>query len=412
MSAPNQERYLPWALLGGIGWFFVFADRAVLSPLLHIFGLQFHVGPGELGLISSAFFLTYTFVQIPVGHLADRVSPRTLLGVGYVGFGLFIALTGAASSYPALLVLSALAGAFQGVYYPTQFAVTARRIPPSALSAANAVITSGMGAGIAGGYLIASTLAPSDWRLPVVLLGLLTVGVGLWLYRVTPQDVQRPLAQAVTLPAVAPSARRFALLLAINFCSLYPFFFMLAWLPYYLGLHQGLHQGLQGVGLGVAASLPTLVAIPATILWNRRLAAARLGRMRWLLATAALSLLAMGAAGGTWAFLIALVVYGVSGKLVLDPMILSEVALSLRGEQYGKAYGTMNFVGMLASVAAPALGGILVQHFGGFSDAFLVAALVLFIALALSLWLNSGAEVGPAPRTKTPTVAAEGGAQR
>ena len=408
MSAPNQERYLPWALLGGLGWFFVFADRAVLSPLLHIFGLQFHVGPGKLGLISSVFFLTYTFVQIPVGHMADRVSPRTLLGVGYVGFGLFIALTGAASSYPALLGLSALAGTFQGVYYPTQFAVTARRIPPAALPVANAVITSGMGAGIAGGYLIASTLAPSDWRLPVLLLGLLTVGVGLWLYLVTPHDIQRPRAEAAALPAAAPSARRFALLLAINFCSLYPFFFMLAWLPYDLGLHHG----LQGVGLGVAASLPTIVAIPATILWNRRPAAGRLERMRWLLAAAALSLLAMGIAGGTWVLLLALVVYGVCGKLVLDPMILSEVALSLRGEQYGKAYGTMNFVGMLASVAAPALGGILVQHFGSFSDAFVVAALILLIALALSLGLHSGAEGGPAPRAKTPTVATEGGGLR
>lgn len=404
MSALRQDRYLPWALLGGLGWFFVYADRAVLSPLLHAFALQFHVGPSQLGLISSAFFLTYTAVQIPAGHLADRISPRALLGVGYIGFGIFIALTGTAGSYAVLLGLSALAGGFQGAYYPTQFAVTARRIPARALPFANAVITAGMGAGIAGGYLVAAMVAPSDWRAPVWILGLLTVAVGIALYLATPPGVQRP-AHAAVARAEVPSTRRLVALLAINFCSLYPFFFLLAWLPYDLGQQQALH----GVWLGLASSLPTLVAIPATILWSRGATRGRLRRMRLLLAMAALSLLAMALVNGIWPLLLALVLYGLSGKLVLDPMILSEVAQSLQGEQYGRAYGTLNFVGMLASVAAPALSGVLMEHFGTFSAAFIVAALLLIMALVLSLALTDPAQVGPSDRTKRSRVAAKGG---
>ncbi len=401
MSALN-DRYLPWALLGGLGWFFVYADRAVLSPLLHAFGVQFHVGPSALGLISSVFFLTYTAVQIPAGHLADRVSPRTVLGVGYIGFGVFIALTGAAGSYAALLILSALAGVFQGVYYPTQFAVTARRIPAKALSVANAVITAGMGAGIAGGYLVAALLAPSDWRIPVLVLGLLTVLVGVWLFLVTPGDVQR---QPAAGTGHRRFGRRFGLLLAINFCSLYPFFFLLAWLPYDLGQGQGLH----GVWLGLAASLPTLVAIPATILWSRAGAEGRVRRMRALLAIAAVALLAMGLLGHVWPLLLGLVVYGVTGKLVLDPMILSEVAQSLGGEQYGRAYGTLNFVGMMSSVVAPALSGVLVQRFGSFSLAFAVAAAMLVIALVLTLGLAAPGQAGGVPGKEPPRLAAQGG---
>jgi len=404
LSALSRDRYLPWALLGGLGWFFVYADRAVLSPLLHAFGLQFHVGPDQLGLISSAFFLTYTAVQIPAGHLADRLSPRTLLGAGYVGFGIFIAGTGAAWSYGALLGLSALAGAFQGVYYPTQFAITARRIPEKALPVANAVITAGMGAGIAGGYLVAALLAPGDWRIPVRILGLLTVAVGIWLYLATPSRVERP-GRAESSGVQRLATRRFAALLAINFCSLYPFFFLLAWLPYDLGQTHALH----GLWLGLAASLPTVVAIPATILWSRRASAGRLRRIRLLLAAALLALLAMGLLSGIWPLMLGLVLYGLSGKLVLDPMVLSEVAQSLEGAQYGRAYGTLNFVGMLASVVAPALSGVLVQHFGSFSPAFVVAAFMLLVALVLSLALSPPAQVGPAPGTKRPPVAAEGG---
>ncbi len=402
MSALKPERYLPWALLGGLGWFFVYADRAVLSPLLHAFGVQFHVGPSALGLISSIFFLTYTAVQIPAGHLADRVSPRILLGVGYIGFGVFIAATGGAASYAALLGLSALAGVFQGVYYPTQFAVTARRIPARALSVANAVITAGMGAGIAGGYLVAALLAPSDWRIPVWILGLLTVLVGVWLYLVTPADVQR---QKTGANGGQRFTRRFGLLLVINFCSLYPFFFLLAWLPYDLGQGQGLH----GIWLGLAASLPTLVAIPATILWSRATAVGRVRRMRVLFAVAAASLLAMGLFGGIWPLLLGLVLYGVTGKLVLDPMILSEVAASLDGAQYGRAYGTLNFVGMLSSVAAPALSGVLVQRLGNFSLAFAVAAAMLVIALLLTLGLAGPGRSGGASDRQPPRTAAEGG---
>ncbi len=404
MSALNRDRYLPWALLGGLGWFFVYADRAVLSPLLHAFGLQFHVGPGQLGLISSVFFLTYTAVQIPAGYLADRLSPRILLGVGYIGFGIFIAATGAAASYAALLGLSALAGAFQGVYYPTQFAIAARRIPERALPIANAVITAGMGAGIAGGYLVAALLAPSDWRVPVRILGLLTVAVGIWLYLVTPSHVERP-PRAVPSPARRLATRRFAALLAINFCSLYPFFFLLAWLPYDLGQDHALH----GLWLGLAASLPTAFAIPATILWNRHAAVGRLRRIRLLLTVALLALLAMGLVHGIWPLLLGLALYGLSGKLVLDPMILSEVAQSLEGAQYGRAYGTLNFVGMLASVVAPALSGLLVQRFGSFSLAFVAAAFMLLAALVLSMALSAPAQVGPPPGTKRPPVAAQGG---
>ena len=403
LSASTPDRYLPWALLGGIGWFFVYADRAVLSPLLSTFGMQFHVGPGQLGLISSAFFLTYTLVQIPAGHLADRISPRALLGIGYIGFGTFIALTSAAFSYLGLLVLTAMAGAFQGSYYPTQFAVTARRIPAAALPVANAVITSGMGAGIAGGYLVAAVLAPHDWRIAVWVLGLLTIAVGVWLYLVTPSDVARSAGRE-------PKARvlwnrRFVLLLAMNFCSLYPFFFLLAWLPFDISRQLDLH----GLTLGALAALPTVVAIPATILWSRGAASRRLRRIRLLLAASALALLAMALPSGLPLLVAALVVYGSSGKLVLDPLLLSEVAQSLQGEQYGRAYGTLNFVGMLASVTAPALGGLLVQQFGNFSLAFVVAALMPALGFALSLALGPPGQVGPSPGTKRPTVAALGG---
>ena len=390
-------RWLPWALLGALGWLFVYADRAVLSPLLREFGRLFHVGPTALGLLSTAFFLTYTAVQIPAGRLADRISPRTLLGIGYLGFGLFIALTAFSPGYDGVLACSALAGLFQGVYYPTQFAVTARRIPAGVLPLANAVITSGMGAGIALGYIVASGLGQASWQTPVWVLGVLTMGIGVVLYLITPKDVRRgdgTAAPAAPVEPAAPDARRsgrsrFALLLALNFCSLYAFFFLLAWLPYALAGMVPWH----GLQLGAAAAWPTIVALPATILWSARgpQGAARLRRMRLLLLLAGAALALVGFARSPLVLLALLTLYGVTGKLTLDPLILSEVTASLGEEGYGQAFGLLNFVGMLASVVAPTLSGLLIQHYGGFSAAALVAAVIVLAGLALTAWLRPAA---------------------
>lgn len=320
-------------------------------------------------------------MQIPAGRLADRISARLLLGVGYIGFGLLTALTGFAPSYAALLAVTALAGLAQGVYYPTQFAVTARRIPESERPMMNAVITSGMGLGIAVGYLLAAALGGMAWQIPVWILGACTVVVGVVLTWAAPS---RPLRAAGRAARVDMRLLR---LLLLNFCSLYGFFFLLSWLPYYL--HGAAH--LSGGWLGLVAGWPMVVAVPATILLGRgAVGGLRLRRMRILLVLAASCFVLLPMAGaGLAAVLAVLTLYGLAGKLTLDPLILSEVASGLQPDQFGQAFGVLNFVGMLASVAAPALTGVLVAATGSFTPAFLVAALLLILGLGLTFGLRA-----------------------
>lgn len=373
-------RVLPWALLGALGWMFMYADRAVLSPLYRDLGRLFHVGPVALGLVPTAFFLAYTLAQIPAGTLADRLPPRLLLGIGYIGFGVVVSLTALAPGFAALIGLSLLAGALQGIYYPVQFAVTARRTPPERRTLANAVVTAGMGAGIVLGYT-AGALVGGNWQAPLALLGLGTVLVGVALTATAP---------AATEPAAGPRAhlpmsRNFLLLVLINFGSLYAFFFLLTWLPYYLQTRVG----LAGTDLALFSSWPTLVAIPATILWSRWTARDPLRRLRLLLLLAALALVAAPFGRSPLVLGLALTLYGLTGKLVLDPLILSLVAAALPRASYGRAFGILNFAGMSASVVAPLATGFLIHdRFAGLS--FLLAAALLLGALALSFGYQSG----------------------
>lgn len=378
--------FLLWSFLGALGWVFLYADRAVFSPLLREFGRLFHVGPAALGLVSASFFLSYTLAQIPAGILADRVSPRLLLGVGYIGFGIVVAWTALAWDYAALLAFSSLAGLLQGIYYPVQFAVTARKTPPAKRPLANAVITAGMGAGIALGYM-AGAVVGGNWRQPLWLLGAATVLVGAILTAAAPRGADRTQQPKEPLPF----SRDFVLLLLINFCSLYAFFFLLAWLPYYLQTGERLAGG----PLALLSSWPTIVAVPATIAWSRSTAPGRLRRMRILMLAAATALAAIPLAHGPLLAGFALTLYGLTGKLVLDPLILSQVAESLPQATYGRAFGILNFAGMSASVLAPLITGLLIPG-GGIAIAFLVAAALLLCSLALSFGLSR-----PTPQAET-----------
>lgn len=81
--------------------------NAVIAPgLVHDLGLS----AGQLGLLASAYFLTFAFMQLPVGLLLDRFGPRRvdalLMLVGALGCGLFAV----ADSFALLWVGRALIG--------------------------------------------------------------------------------------------------------------------------------------------------------------------------------------------------------------------------------------------------------------------------------------------------------------
>ena len=66
---------------------FVFRiGNGILAPIL---SLEFSLGPAELGLVGSVFFITFGLTQLPLGVALDRWGPRrvvaTLLVIGIAG---------------------------------------------------------------------------------------------------------------------------------------------------------------------------------------------------------------------------------------------------------------------------------------------------------------------------------------
>ena len=169
------------------------------------------------------------------------------------------------------------------------------------------------------------------------------------------------------------------LIAAANFCSLYGFFLLLTWLPYYLQTVRGILE----VQTGWLASLAWWVSIPSSLLFSSlsdRFVPRR-AVMMGLMAVAGIALALIPHTTTEAQLVAALVLYGVTGKLTLDPIIVAFVAEWVpRGNSAG-AFGFLNFSGMLGSVLAPLVTGLILDANGWFAGAFLIGALLLGVGV-------------------------------
>lgn len=394
-------------VLGCLGWVFMYADRTVLSPVLPLIGAEWSLDQSQLGLIASVFFLAYTALQIPVGMLADRLGKHLILLVpGLLLLAVGTLLSGLAPSYGLLLFASVLAGLGQSTYYPTQFALSTAMVPIRYRSLSAAIINSGQAIGISVGLLIASYFAlqlGGGWRMPFVALALPTalVAIAFWVFIREPKRPKAtddaPQGGAVQEDAApkseplrpetgtsSPWSRNHVLIYVLNFCSLYGFFVILTWLPYYLQTARG----YDGMSVGWISSLVPWMAVPGGLIASWLSDRLRLRREIGLLMlpVAALALAAIPFITSQAGLVLALMVYGFTGKLALDPIVIALVADVTDRTAYGTVFGALNFAGMSSSIAAPYLTGLLADKVGTLDSGFYLASALLvigFVALLL-----------------------------
>lgn len=400
----RRLRWQPWhtvVLLSSLGWVFMYADRTVLSPVLPLIGGEWSLDQSQLGLIASLFFLAYTALQVPVGMLADRLGRHLILLVpGLLLLAVGTLLSGLAPTYGFLLAASVIAGLGQSTYYPTQFALSTAVVPVKFRSVSAAIINSGQAVGISLGLLIASYFAlelGGGWRLPFIALALPTalIAVAFWVFIREPgRSTSAPgsgetsaAAPSATEARVAgtssPWSRNHLLIYLLNFCSLYGFFVILTWLPYYLQTARG----YDGMAVGWISSLVPWMAVPGGLFasWLSDRLQLRREVGLWMLPVAGLALAAIPFIQSHAGLVAALLFYGVAGKLALDPVVIALVADITDRSVYGTVFGVLNFAGMSSSIAAPFLTGLIADRTGSLSSGFYFAAALLavgFLALA------------------------------
>jgi MFS family permease len=118
---------------------------------------------GELGLVLAAQVLPMTFLILPAGVWADRISRRRLMLISDVGRAIVQAITAAlllsgGAQLWHLIALSALYGAFEAFFRPAAGGLTPALVPPAELQQANALIGLAQNAGHVLGPAVAGAL--------------------------------------------------------------------------------------------------------------------------------------------------------------------------------------------------------------------------------------------------------------
>ncbi len=389
----------PWHTVVGIcalGWVVLYAGRAVLAPVLGALGAEWGLDEARLGLVSSVFFLAYAAAQVPTGLLADRFGKKRLLVGGLVAFGLATVLRGLAPSYTFFLVAAGLAGLAQGTYYPSQFAISSAAIPLSRRGLGSAVIYSGMAVGTSAGLILGSTAAFTlglGWRAPFWLLAFPTAAVALLFARRVEEPrgggdrsahVLGPLPAGISA-ALSP---RLLAAYALNFTSLYAFFMLLTWLPYYLQYERGLDAS----AAGLASSLTAWASIPGALIVGALSdrVGDRMRPLRVLLPAAAVSVAGLAYVQSVGVLCVLLILYGLVGKSTVDPLLVARVSELAPPQRSATALSFLNFAGMLASVVAPYATGVMAETFGTMRPGFYVAAAVLLAGSVVALAVSPG----------------------
>ncbi|MEE8334516.1 MAG: MFS transporter [Alphaproteobacteria bacterium] len=154
-----------------------------LFPLLYsIEGIGF----AELGLLTTALFMTSGFSQPPAGFLVDKVGARPVLIAGMVLISGSVAAFSFAQTFPLMLLLAALMGLGNSVFHPADFSILNGSVSSGRMGRAFGVHGFGGYIGYAAApvvmYFLGSMIGWREALLAVGLVGLVVSAV-IWSQR-------------------------------------------------------------------------------------------------------------------------------------------------------------------------------------------------------------------------------------
>lgn len=193
--------FLPFAL----GHFLSSLMRTVNATLAPQLVATLALTPGQLGLLTSAFFLAFALVQLPVGMALDRWGPAKvqlpmllLAGVGALAFA-------GGQSFAQLLVARALIGLGLGGCFMSAVKAISTWIAPARLPSVQGYLIAVGGLGAAAATLpVRLALQYMDWRGLFLWLALAAALIGILIRALPPPQ-----------PAGAPGPDMLAALRAV-----------------------------------------------------------------------------------------------------------------------------------------------------------------------------------------------------
>lgn len=399
-----------------LGWAVIWIYRTVLTPIFP--EIQQTIGAhsnAEMGLIASFYFFAYTGMQIPAGILVDKFGKKVVLIPGFCLFIIATLLIGNATSLTMVYAGSLLAGMGCGSYYGSAYSLSSENIPLERRGLATAVINSGSALGMAIGLIASSLLVKSfnmNWQIMLFiitgLLGVMTLVFAVVIKGSQPQ-VPAAVSQTVAPTAAEPEeagqasglfSLRMISAYAMYFATCYGYYMIVTWLPSFLQQERG----FEGVAIGFSSALVAFASVPGALFFSRmsdRFRNKKVQLIIFLELCAAVMLVCTVISPDSTMLLISLILYGLLGKLAVDPIMISFVADNAPKKGYGTSFGVFNFFGMSSSVIAPFLTGVISDSTGSKVMGFYISAAILLVGTAIFFSVNVLMKRTTAARTAT-----------
>jgi MFS family permease len=381
--------------------FINYVDRGNLATAAPLIKSDLQLTNVQYGLLVSAFFWIYVPGQIAASWLIQKINAYRTLTIGLAIWSAATIASGLATGFATLMLFRVLLGIGESAGFPASSKLLAERLTPARLGKANGLVMSGIYLGPAFGTFVGGLLiAQAGWRLLFIGFGVISL---LWL---VPWKIQTRAFSEKAQTKVSATEPPFREVLAKrqlwgasigHFCSNYPFYMVLSWLPLYLVKSQGYSIAGMAQLCGVVYALAGVVCFGAGWMADRWIAGGA--------NTSHVRLAMMCSVHLTWVLCMTACGLG-SARMAIAGLVVSSVAMGLGGcnlytigqtlagpRAAGKWIGVQNAIGNLAGIVAPLATGALIDWTGRYSVAFLVTGAVSLCGAAA--WLLLVQRVAP-----------------
>jgi MFS family permease len=372
-----------------------YVDRVCIAQAAPLMEADLKLTKAQMGWAMSIFYWTYGLFEIPWGWLADRIGAKKVLLRIVTAWSVFTAATGAALSFPVLLVTRALFGVGEAGCFPSLTKAFSTRLSQADRVRAQGLLWLSARWGGAFTPILAMLLIGAvGWRWAFGLFGLLGVvwAVAFWRgYREAPTSPSETAHPPVPWALYFGSPRVW-LLWAQYACLAYGAALYVTWIPTFLATFDTLTP----VERALLAAPPLFFGGLGSLFcgyflsWLTRATGSGARARRWM---------ALLGFGGSAAMLVvstflphpawkmaALGVAGFANDLAMPPSW--GAAMDLGGRHAGTLSGSMNMWGSLGGGSAPLIAGYLLEA-GSWNAVFYAAAGAYLLGFVCWITLDS-----------------------
>ena len=383
VQTPTRTRYVMMGFMITLA-IITYIDRVCISQAAPDIRRDLGLNEKQMGMVFSAFALSYALFEIPGGWMGDRFGPRSVLMKVVVMWSFFTAATGAAWNFASMVVCRFLFGVGEAGCFPNVTKIFTIWLPSSERVRAQGILwLSARWGGAFTPLLAAWVLSGLGWRWAFVLFGTLGVVWAVWFYSwFRDKPAEHPGVNAAELalldgaesnaPSHAPvpwgklvKSPTVWLLWLQYFCMSWGWYFYITWLPTYLREARGISLAKSALLAGLPLFFGGIGCFVGG--WAARRLAERYGnvaRARRLVASTGLF-----AAGGMLVLatkindpvlaMIALGLASFANDLAMAPDWAA--CMDVGGRLAGSLSGSMNMMGNLGGAAAPAVVGYILE---------------------------------------------------